>query len=88
MSAKGSYDDGKWTAMTMGHLLSLLVDAGQDPAVIMRVIEDTPVSDTKFVRKIEIIMIPNGSIIDILVENNVDRIHKTLLALLENGVIS
>ena len=83
-----AYDDGQIYAVTLGHFVGLLVDAGQDPAVIFRVIEDGP-SDKNgaFVRKIELIMVPNGHVEQEIVRQRADRIHKTLKALLDAGVV-
>jgi len=55
------YNDGNWYASTLGHFISLLVDAGHDPAVLFRVVEDEkPDEDGHFVRHLEVVMIPNG----------------------------
>ena len=81
------YDDGNWYAVTLGHFIGLLVDAGQDPAVQFRVVKDTePDKNGKFLRKIELVLLPDGYVLEGVKESY--RIHKTLKALLEAGLIS
>ena len=82
------YDDGNWYGVTLGHFISLLVDAGQDPAVAFRVIEDGERDEAgQFTRRIEMILIPDGRVRDELQAMGVERIHKTLAALVEKGVV-
>ena len=83
-----SYDDGQRYAVTLGHFIGLLVDAGLDPAVIFRVIEDGPSDENGgFVRLLEVTMVPNGHMEKEMVRLRVDRIHKTLKALMDAGVV-
>ena len=83
-----SYDDGQIYAVTLGHFIGLLVDAGYDPAVIFRVVHDgLPDENGCFVRKIEMLMVPDGHVESEIVRQRTDRIHKTLKALLEAGVV-
>jgi len=81
-----AYDDGNWYAVTLGFFISLLVDAGQDPAVMFRVILDSP-SDEKgtFVRRLNIIMLPDGYVAEAV--KQCKGVHKVLKALLEKGVV-
>ena len=83
-----SYDDGQTYAVTLGHFIGLLVDAGHDPAVIFRVVVDGPSDESScFVRKLEVLMVPDGHVEKEIVRQRTDRIHKTLKALLEAGVV-
>ena len=83
-----SYDDGQTYAVTLGHFVGLLIDAGQDPAVIFRVVMDGPHDENGcFVRKLEVLMVPDGHVESEIVRQRTDRIHKTLKALLEAGVV-
>jgi len=80
--------DGEWYGATMGHFIGLLVDVGLDPAVMFRVVEDSEPDDNgKFIRRLEVIMFPNGYVVDGLKAQNVDRAHKTLVALIEAGIV-
>jgi hypothetical protein len=86
MSEETKYDDGQWYAVTLGHFIGLLVDAGQDPAVCFRVAKDFEVdADGKFVRKIEMYLLPNGHIAQYA--KSCKGIHKTLAALIEAGLV-
>ena len=83
---KQYYDDGKCYATTLGHFIGLLVDAGQDPAVCFRVVADSqPDEEGKFVRRIEVLMLPDGYVTEAVSECH--GVHKTLRALLEAGVV-
>jgi len=83
------YADGQTYAVTLGHFIGLLVDAGQDPAVIFRVVYDAPPDETgQFVRKIEMVLVPDGHVIEEMKVQGVRRIHKVLRALLDAGEVS
>lgn len=83
------FDDGNWHGMTLGHFISLLVDAGDnDVAVAMRVVADTPSDkDGHFTRHMEMALIPNGSVVRTLEHGKVFSVHKTLKALIDAGEI-
>jgi len=82
------YTDGEWYGATMGHFIGLLVDAGLDPAVMFRVVEDSePDKSGRFVRRLEVIMLPNGYVEWGLMAKGIDRVHKTLAALMAGGVV-
>ena len=86
MTDKHAYNDGNWYASTLGHFIGLLVDAGQDPAVSFRVVADSePDQDGQFIRRIDLIMLPDGYVGDYAL--NCHGVHKTLQALLDAGVI-
>jgi hypothetical protein len=82
-----SFDDGHWYAATMGHFISLLVDAGHDPAVCFRVVEDYDHDEEAgtFIRKLEVIMVPDGRVVEAV--KNSHGIHKTLSSLIKAGVV-
>jgi len=81
-----SYDDGNWYASTLGYFVSLLIDAGQDPAVCFRVVGDSESDDDgKFIRHVEILMLPDGYVNENIL--GCRGVHKTLRALLEAGVV-
>lgn len=81
------FTDGNWHACTLGHFIGLLVDAGHDPAVAFRVIEDGPSDeDGKFVRTVEVVMYPDGYVGEGCL--GCHSVHKVLRALLEAGVIT
>jgi len=81
------FDNGEWHAVTLGSFICLLIDAGHDPAVCFRVVEDGPHNEEtgSFTRRIECILVPDG-----MVKENAmlcKRIGKTLQALIEGGVV-
>ena len=80
-----AYDDGNWYAVTLGHFICLLVDAGQDPAVVFRVIEDGPVSEGVFIWTMEVTLVPDGHVLE--AAKRCKGVHKILKALLEKGVV-
>ena len=83
------YDDGQWYAITLGHFIGLLVDAGHDPAVLFRVTHDGPPDeDGGFVRELEVVMVPNGHVEAEMKRVGCPRIHKILRALVEAGIVS
>ena len=81
-----AYDDGNWYAVTLGFFIGLLVDAGQDPAVMFRVVDDSPPDEKgTFVRTLKVIMLPDGYVAE--GARKCKGIHKTLIALLEKGIV-
>jgi hypothetical protein len=85
MSDEAKYDDGTWYTVTLGHFIGLLVDAGQDPAVSFRVVEDSqPDENGKFCRKMEIVLLPDGYV---KAAASRGRTHSTLVALIEAGLV-
>jgi hypothetical protein len=85
---RGGYLDGEWHASSMGEFVSLLVD-GADPAVLFRVIEDGP-QDKRghFTRRLDVLLVPNGQIMEQCKAHGIERAHKVLVAFLEAGVMS
>ena len=80
------YDDGNWYAVTLGTFIGLLVDAGQDPAVRFRVVEDGKADENgQFVRHIEFDLLPDGYVKEAVKKSY--AVHKTLLALISAGVV-
>jgi len=80
--------DGEWTGATLGFFISLLVDAGDDPAVIFRVAKDSEADESgQFIRDIEVMVLPNGYVGAALEKMGVERVHKTLAALIEAGIV-
>ncbi|MCP4990842.1 MAG: hypothetical protein GY928_33815 [Colwellia sp.] len=85
MAKAKAFDDGKWYASTIGHLASIIID-GDDSAVCFRVVEDSvPGNDGYFVRKMEIVLLPNGVIGDFA--KKCSGVQKDLKALLKKGVL-
>lgn len=83
-----TFDDGKWYAGTLGHLVSLLVDLG-DVAAVFRVLEDGKEDEQgRFVRRWEVVTVPDGMVVDVLNETGVEGVHKTLTVMLAEGVIT
>ena len=81
------YTNGSWHAMTLGQLISIMVDSGSDPAVLMRVANDEPVIDGSFIRHLEVIMIPNGRVVETINGNVTETVHKVLMKLIESGLV-
>lgn len=83
-----NYADGNWYAMTLGQFIGLLVDAGQDPAVLFRVTANgIPDGDGHFARTIVVTLLPNGYVKPAIGAHGCKRVHKTLDAMLKTGVV-
>jgi len=82
------YDDGEWTLCTLGHFLGLMVDNGHDPAVAFRVTEQVDHGDGTFTQRLEVVAIPDGQVCAEHERLGEPRIHKVLLALIQNGVVT
>ena len=83
----GKYDDGKWHASTTGHFIGLLVDVGDDPAVTFRVVgKERPGEGYEIIQRLEVVMIPNGYVESVIRDTGAD-VHKTLVALIERGLV-
>jgi hypothetical protein len=81
------YADGNWHAATLGGLIQLLVDAGDDVAATFRVIEDSkPDSNGKFIRHMEIRLIPNGAVFS-EIQMGCQTVSKMLTKLLQKGIV-
>ena len=81
------FDDGLTYAMTLGEFIALIVDCGPDPMVKFRVVNDEPPDeDGKFVRHIEISLVPDGYVRERA--GDCDRIHKVLKAMLDAGLVT
>ena len=88
MSDKPRYDNGEFHAMTLGQFISILVDAGTDPAVIMRVVDNwEPDENGQFIRAFEVIIVPNGQVKEAIFSHGPQTIHKTLDGMLERGLV-
>ena len=84
-----AYDDGQWCASTLGHFVSLLIDAGTDDAVLFRVLGDGPSLESgAFARRWEIVVVPNGLVLAMVRQYGVDRVHKVLSAYLRQRLIT
>jgi len=88
MNEPVDYTDGEWIGATLGHFIGLLVDVGTDPAVIFRVAKDSEADESgQFIRDIEVMVLPNGYVVPALKKLGVERVHKTLAALIEAGIV-
>ena len=81
-------DDGNWYAITTGTFLQLLVDTGNDPAIIFRVLEDTRVDEKSFTRRLEIVSVPNGAVVDTINGMDVKATSNVLNKFIEEGLIT
>lgn len=81
------YTDGNWHAMTLGELISIMVDSGGDPAVLMRVAKDEPSKNGAFIRHLEITMIPQGRVSEVMRRVQPASVHKVLVALMEKDIV-
>lgn len=80
------HDDGEWTLLSLGMLIQVMVDGG-DVAAFMRVLEDRRLSEKKFSRRMEIILAPNGYVLEEAKRVGCDRVHKVIGALIEGGLV-
>ena len=90
---KVDYTDGRWIATTMGQFIQILVDSGNDPAIIFRVEEDRPVSDKSFVRKMTVYSVPNGAVISMckdlhIIDSDIHGVYKVLQQLIGAGLVT
>ncbi|GAG09204.1 unnamed protein product [marine sediment metagenome] len=81
-------NDGEWHLSTLGHFLGLLVDCKTGiEAVAYRITEEGPSNDNGgFVRTMEVTIYPNGSVVKAI--EGTHTIHKTLVALIEGGIVT
>ena len=82
------YTNGNFHAMTLGEFISLLVDSGGDPAVLMRVVSDGPSLDGGFIRRLDVAMLPQGQVVQAIKRVQPETIHKVLMKLIEKGVVT
>jgi hypothetical protein len=82
------YDDGRWYAGTLGHFVALLINAGQDPVVLFRVVQNEPIQDGEFVRRFEVVIVPDGQVLEQMHRHGVERAHKTLAAMMSAGKVT
>ena len=81
------FDDGLTYAMTLGEFIALIVDSGPDPMVKFRVVNDEPPDeDGKFVRHIEISLVPDGYVRERA--SDCHRVHKVLKAMLDAELVT
>jgi hypothetical protein len=80
---------GEWIAVPIGYFVHILVDSGLDPVIMFRVTEDGP-RDSKgsFVRRMEILSVPNGFVLDTARKENVNYIHEGLEKQVDRGIIT
>jgi len=80
------YTDGKWIAMSVGQFCQILIDSGENEAILCRVVRDQPINDESFVRVYQVLQVPSGA-----VQDSIDligaRVHKVLAGFLEIGLI-
>lgn len=86
------FTDGRWIATTMGQFLQILIDSGNDPAVIFRVEWDRPVNDKSFIRKFTLYSVPNGSVVDMckelhILDSDHHGVYKVLHQLIKAGLV-
>ena len=81
------YATGNFHAMTLGEFVSLLIDSGGDPAVLMRVVSDGPSMGFGFIRRLDVAMLPQDQVARTIQEVQPETIHKVLAKLIEEGVV-
>ena len=83
-----SYDDGKLYAMTMGEFVSILIDSGGDPAVLVRVVENGPAVGDQFVRDWEIAQMPRELVTQTMAKRKPDFVSKVLFEFIKAGMFT
>ena len=86
------FTDGRWIATTMGNFIQILVDSGNDPAIIFKVEHDRPVSDKSFVRKMTVYSVPNGAVVSMcedlhIIDSDIHGVYKVLQKLISAGLV-
>lgn len=93
MNKRGvDFTDGRWIATTMGQFIQILVDCGNDPAIIFRVEDDRAVGEKSFIRKMTVYSVPNGSVVDLcgklgIIGSDVHGVYRVLQELIEAGLV-
>lgn len=60
-------EDGRWVIFTLGEFVRLLIDAGDDPVVAVRVYGDYDIGlESSWIRAYEIAQIPQGGILNFI----------------------
>jgi len=76
-----------WKASTLGVFICYLID-NLDPVVIWRITGETDVGDGIFTQDIELVLVPDGSVVETLEAlKGGSSIEKTLVALIDAGLI-
>ncbi len=65
---------------------ALMVNGGNDPASLVHVLEDGPVIEGSFARRLEIIMLPNGQVTEAIEQTKPESIHKILKKAIHYGL--
>ena len=81
------YGDGKWHAATLAQFVGQLVDEGAG-CIISRQISVTPHKDNQISIKWEVVAVAEGQVKKAIKQYKCESIHKTLIALLNAGLIS
>ena len=87
------FTDGRWIATTMGNFIQILIDSGNDPAIIFRVEEDRSVSDKSFIRKMTVYSVPNGAVVGTcealdIIDSDTHGVYKVLQELIAAGLVT
>jgi hypothetical protein len=82
------FTDGSWIAMSMGQFIQILVDSGPKgtDAILFRVVSDTPIDGTSFMRQMDVLQVPSGAVAEQIAEHNA-YVHKVLAGFLKAGLI-
>lgn len=79
--------DGQWNAATIGEFVAILVDDG-DPAVLWRVAGEQSVDEHSFIRKYDIVCLPDGVVDRQIKQHHVVRVHKVLARFLQEDILT
>jgi len=79
-------DPNAWKALSMGSFLAILVDGGPMDAVIFRTLGDNQFEDGSWSRQMEVVIVPNGHIMDTLKELDCTHINGALLEMMRTGM--
>jgi hypothetical protein len=81
-------EPGTYIALSLGQFIQLLVDNG-DVAVVTQILEDGPkTADGAFVRRMELILIPDGLVKRTLADYEEIPVHKVLAGLLARQIVT
>jgi hypothetical protein len=82
-------DNGEWVAMTLGELISLMIDGGGSDIVFVRVTGQTPVQEGgNFQLFLETHLVPNGEVLKHAEEIGCKKFDKRrLIPMIEKGVV-
>jgi hypothetical protein len=82
-------ESGKWAGMTLGELVSNMIDGGGgDDVPFVRVTEQTERNDQgEYIMQMEIRLVPNGQVIEEAAKIGCNLFHNRLIEAINKGLV-